>query len=201
MTIEERKKKAKEQFGNHQATIVENNKSCFVVDWKSKNGSQIYGVRYILDIQSGNFIVTGDLGYSIASWHNTVYPAELKQYLANIWYYMEKLQCSSDYFTYKMDDALEDMRYIKEELQVKTKSGNHSSCELLEDIEYQYGSENAEDLQIEELLSTELDGEQECLICMIEEWMSKLPNLGKRVSPRVILWAVGYQMACDQLGI
>ena len=55
-----------------------------IIDWKNKDGSGEYSIRYTLDIEKGNFIVTGDVGYCIASWYNHLTPDNLCKFLNNI---------------------------------------------------------------------------------------------------------------------
>ena len=45
-----------------------------IIDWKNKDGSGEYAIRYTLDMEKGNFIITGDVGYCIASWYNHLTP-------------------------------------------------------------------------------------------------------------------------------
>ena len=94
--MEERKERARNSFRNHEATIVLQNDDFFVVDWKNRNGSGEYAVRYLLDIKKGNFVVSGDLGDSVASWYNKVIPEKLKSFVNDISYYIGKFQCTSD---------------------------------------------------------------------------------------------------------
>lgn len=67
-------------FKDFQAKKLVDDKNFLVIDWKNKNGSGEYSIRYTLDIEKGNFIVTGDVGYCIASWYNHLTPDNLFQY-------------------------------------------------------------------------------------------------------------------------
>ena len=55
-----------------------------------------YAIRYSLDMEKGNFIITGDVGYCIASWHNHLTPDNLSKFLDNIGYFKEKIECWSE---------------------------------------------------------------------------------------------------------
>lgn len=184
---------ARERFKNHKATIVLRCGEFFIVDWRDKNGSGDYAVRYILDIKKGNFIVTGDLGDCVASWFNEVSPKNLKTYINDISYYMSKFQCTSDDYSREWKDVKEDLEAVKQD--------------ILE--EGYYAKEVEEDFEKMENLLSELDenyGYSEDLITLFEKYCdpwyeSGFGDLGKRVDQRIVLWAVGFQMACEQLGI
>ena len=113
---DERKQKARERFRDFVATVVLRNEQFFIVDWRDKSGSGNYAVRYLLDIEKGNFIVTGDLGDSVASWFNRVTPKNLKSYITDIGYYVGKFQTTSNQYTYDWDDVVEDLEKVKEEI-------------------------------------------------------------------------------------
>lgn len=194
---DERKQKARERFRDFVATVVLRNEQFFIVDWRNKNGSGEYSVRYLLDIEKGNFIVTGDLGDSVASWFNRVTPENLKSYINDIGYYMGKFQTTSDQYTYDQDDVAEDLENVKEEIlsecpnlyQDEVDADFEKMQELLDDMDL--GENNNYTDELTELFEKYND----------DWWYSGFANLGCRTSQRVILWAVGFQMVCEQLGI
>lgn len=192
--MEERKERARNSFRNHEATIVLQNDDFFVVDWKNRNGSGEYAVRYLLDIKKGNFVVSGDLGDSVASWYNKVIPEKLKSFVNDISYYIGKFQCTSDNYTYEMRDIRNDLEEIKQE--------------AMEDEIAEVEQINEDFSEMENILSDMSDDEtySDELIRLFEKYFnpwyeSGFRDLGKRISQRVVLWAVGFQMACQQLGI
>lgn len=194
--MENRKLKAKTSFKNHQATVILRNEQFFIVDWKNKNGSGEYAVRYILDIQKGNFVVTGDLGDSVASWFNTVTPDNLKIYIRDIGYYMSKFQCSSDEYTYYWRDVKADLYAIKEEMR---ECGDFFEDEINEDFK------EMESI-LEDLDTYQISAYPKNLTDLFEKynedwWESEFSDLGRRISQRVILWVEGFQMVCEQLNI
>lgn len=194
---DERKQKARERFRDFVATEVLRNDQFFIVDWRNKNGSGEYSVRYLLDIEKGNFIVTGDLGDSVASWFNRVTPKNLKNYINDIGYCMGKFQTTSDQYTHNWCDVREDLKALKEE----TLSENPSLYRDEVDEDFTKMQEILEDIDLDRQ-----DTYPEELTELFEKynddwWESDFVNLGCRTSQRVILWAVGFQMACEQLGI
>lgn len=194
--MENRKLRAKESFKNHQATVILQNEQFFIVDWRNKNGSGEYAVRYILDIKKGNFIVTGDLGDSVASWYNTVTPDKLKIYVKDIGYYMSKFQCTSDDYTHAWKDVVSDLDDIRKEVL-------EDECLFVDEVNEDFNQMKSilEDLDISESRNYPKE-----LTDLFEKyngdwWESGFTNLGCRISQRVVLWSVGYQMTCEQIGI
>lgn len=189
--------RARDSFKDHKATVVLEDDNFLIVDWRNKNGSGNYAVRYILDIQKGNFIVTGDLGDSIACWYNKVTPENLKSYIKDIGYYLGKMHhgATSDDYSYNDDDALEDLESIKKDVL----SWDYDVAEVEKDF-----------TRLQELMRyldipSELYGESEVRE-IVEKyfdnwWDSGFESLGKRIAYRVYLWSMGFQMVCEQLGI
>ncbi len=193
MNIGQMREMAKKKFKDHKATIILHDDNFFIVDWRRSDGSGEYAVRYILDIQKGNFIVTGDLGDSIASWYNPVSPKNLKLYLDDILYYIGKLQCSSDLYCYRNEDIIRDLEDLKEEYTEISMTMDEE--EINTDFE-----EMKEILLALPLPCTYPEELTDLMQKYEEDWFdSNFAGIGKRVSPRVVLWAVGYQMACERL--
>lgn len=109
----EQLKYAKEKFKNHQAKILTNDKNIMIIDWRNKNGSSEYYIRYIIDLQMGSFIVQGDCGYTIASWQDPKTPTEIKNLSDSIPYFLSKLKCSSDKYRYDEEDIKNDLNEAK----------------------------------------------------------------------------------------
>lgn len=192
---------ARKKFENHKATVILRSEQFFIVDWKNANGSNEYAIRYMLDIEKGNFVVTGDLGYCIASWFNRITPRKLRLFANDIPYCMDKFQAYSDMYTYfdldvKADLAaiksmiLEGQRYSKEDID---EDFAEMEC-ILDECDLYGRSKYPEDL-------TDLFDKYCENYCCDINLHTAFENLGRRISHRVILWFVGFQMACDQLGI
>lgn len=103
-------------FKDFQAKKLVDDKNFLVIDWKNKNGSGEYSIRYTLDIEKGNFIVTGDVGYCIASWYNHLTPDNLCKFLNNIGYFKEKINCWTESYTYRYKDIKDDLFVLKNDL-------------------------------------------------------------------------------------
>lgn len=182
------------------AFLIQDDDNFFIVDWKDKNGSGNLATRYILDKKEGTFIITGDSGDCIACWYNELTPENLSVYVSDVRYFMGKIQCSTDKYTYECDDIEADLDEIKEEL--RKYYNEHPDYydwdvdDLDEDFEdiknylYDFGwaggqfPEDAYDLMSK---------------FYSEVWESPFSDLGQRISNRIYLWAVGYQSAIEKL--
>lgn len=184
----------RERFATHKATLIQDTDRYLAIDWRKSNGSGDYYVNYIIDKKRGSLIISGDLGDCIATWYNKLDAAKVKSYVKDVPYFMGKFQCASDSYTYNEDDTMAD---------IKDRLGADFDCLDFSDSIDEFW----DDLEIEISESTSRDTflPTSKLIEMIEqidpdyhEW---LYSCGQRIHPRVYLWAVGFQMACDQLGL
>lgn len=200
MKPEEIKAMCSRNFATHKATLIQNTDRYCIIDWRRADGSINHYVNYIVDKKRGSLIVSGDLGDSIAIWYNHIEPADLKGYIHNdVGYYISKFRCSSDKYVYDFEDIVENIKQQIDEDSLK---------EYLE-LSSDYDDENEFWEEIEDAVSDSVYGDQfipsESMRELLEEidpdfweWLS---DCGKRVNPRVYLWAEGFYMACEQLRI
>lgn len=200
---DEYKKVADEKFQSHKAHLLMSNDRFTAIDWRQP-GSSNYFVSYIVDRKLGTLIIHGDLGDCIAAWNHAVTVADMKDYVNDVPYFMKKFQCSSDKFVFETDTSLDVILN-----------------NLFEDDEevYDHFTDHEEYLQFREDLRSEVEdsiknnGEDffptEHLVEMVRETLNGdyydaygiLDKPGVMISPRVYLWAIGFVMACDQLGM
>ena len=112
----EKREMCQQKFKDFEAIKVAENEQILVMDWKNKNGYSEYSIRYMLDKEKGNLIITGDLGAGIASWYNSLYPEKLASLLNDIGYFKSKIQCCTETYTYRYKDIEEDLMSIKKDL-------------------------------------------------------------------------------------
>lgn len=192
------KSKYMKNFKDHKAEVALENEDFLILDWKDRNGSKDYAVRYIVDCQNGILIISGDLGNCIASWYNPVTPDALAHYVNNISYFIEKFQCSSCKYNYRMEDIESDLESIKEEY---LKDESRIYREPTEKIEKDF----AEMLDLcKEITFGEDMSYPYSFIKIAEKYVnpwdeSEFASLGKRIDGRVYMWAVGFQMALEQI--
>lgn len=195
---DEYKKVADEKFSAHKAHLLMSNDRFTAIDWR-RPGSSDYFASYIVDRKLGSLIIHGDLGDCIAAWNHAVTVADIKQYVKDVPYFLEKFQCSSDKLIYETDTVLDCII--------------NNLFEGDEEI-YEYFTDREEYLRFREELYGEVDasiknGEDffptEHLIEMVtdvyDDAWEMLYECGAMISPRVYLWAIGFVMACDQLGM
>ena len=199
------KEKCRESFNTHKATLIQDTDRYLIIDWRRADGSSNYYVNYIVDKQRGSLIVSGDLGDSIATWYNRVEPAKLKNWIYNdIGYYISKLQCASDKYVYDTDDIMSDIKahfadYDIDPADYIDFGGIYNDFEDEEEFWEFIEEEVAESTQHRSFLPTEkltdVIGEIDA------DYFEWLYRCGEKIHLRVYLWAVGFYMACEQLGI
>lgn len=200
MKPEEIKAMCNRNFATHKATLIQNSDRYCIIDWRRADGSGNYYVNYIVDKARGSLIVSGDLGDSIATWYNSLDPAELKNYIHNdVNYYIGKIQCSSDLYDCDEEDVVEEIKRqldASEVLEYIEESNRFDDeDEFWEFVEDEVSDGVYRDMFIPSQELRDVIEEIECDSC---EWLG---DCGKSINVRVYLWAEGFYMACDQLGI
>lgn len=198
------RKKCQERFAEHKATLIQDTDRYLAIDWRNKDGRGDHYVNYILDKKRGSIIISGDLGDCIATWYNKLSVENLKQYIGDVGYFMKKFQCTSDDYTHDEDDIMNDIREQLEDFDIP---------EFVEECkaEYKFDFDDEDEFwqTIESEICDSIRGGRfvptKTLMEIIEhidrdcfEWLYRC---GERIHHRVYLWAVGFQMACDQLGL
>ena len=106
--INEEIKKARKRFEKHSAKVVLKIPELTIIDWANGDSSN-NAIRYILDTQKGNLIITGDLGDAVFSWYHKESVANLVKYTKDLTYLVEKAQTASDLYTFEKEDIEEDL--------------------------------------------------------------------------------------------
>ena len=194
--MERYKKICADRFSTHKATIVTENDRYFILDWRREDGGGDWYINYIVDKKRGAFMVSGDLGDSIAVWYCPTTPEELRGYIQNIGYYIKKIECASDLYVYDGDDIITDLKdhidIDAENAYLETHNEYGNSSELWGDIkDYIRNSLYRHDQFIpSDAIIKDFDPDY-------WEWLS---DCGKRINGRVYIWAIGFNMAMKQLG-
>lgn len=173
-----------------QAALIEDNENYFIFQWKAPDTIE-YSAKYIVDKKKGYLIIYGDTGECIATWGNEIDPKDLEAFVSDTEYFLSKTILSTDTYTYYQEDIEKDFREWKEKIE---KNGSRFLNSDDEDILYAL-------IDCEGDLSKMSDYD----VALVERYYGyldpELENVGKRISKRVYLWSVGYQMAAAQLGI
>ena len=133
----------KEHFKDHVATLIEYN-NIKVLDFKNPNTNN-YRIRFVFEEDYCNLHISGDLGYLSASNYNNMTYNSFSDFVNNIGYFEEKIQCHSrplHYYDY--GDAFS-------ELQERIKDGEYTKEELLDAI-YSYDTEKDMDNVISDVI-------------------------------------------------
>lgn len=181
------------------ALVYEDN-NFFIMDWRDKNGSGNFATRYIVDKEKGDLIIKGDAGDCIASWYNRITVENLACYINSEYYFIEKMQCSTNKYTYEWAEVIEDLNDKKQEYLGLCEEG-----ELDEEIT---GFDIEEDFsEMESILSgldlndyTVYPDELTDLFQKYDsDWFESFAGLGKRVDKRIFLWVYGFQEGLERL--
>ena len=197
--MEEINEICKRSFKTHKATLIQNTDRYLAIDWRRSDGSGEYYVNYIVDKKRGSLIVSGDLGDSIATWYNQLDPANLKVYVKDIGYYISKFQASSDCYCFETENILADLKDDLDTFEddcVIIDTEIHSIDEFWKMVEEEVDNCIYGDKFIPSDSLNYIFEEIGCTDTF--EW---LYGCGRRIKTRVYLWAEGFRMACEQLGI
>lgn len=173
----------------------------FIMDWRDKHGSGNLATRYIVDKKKGDLIIKGDAGDCIASWYNEVTPEDLVHYIDSTDYFIGKMQCSTNKYSYHYKDVEEDLKEIKQECLKMLQEDN-----LLAEVTEEELEEDFQQMQdmLDDMSLSECSQYPEDLINLIGKydpdwWEGKFSRLGKRIDKRVYLWTYGYQEGVERL--
>lgn len=201
---EKTREDCRKHFATHKATLIQDTERYFAMDWRRSDGSGEYYVNYIVDKKRGSIIISGDLGDCIATWYNKMSVEDLKKYIGDVGYFMKKFQCTTDGYTLYDDDIMDDIReqlndfdipeFIREG-KLKYPFDFDDEGEFWQMVE----NEICDSIRGRDFIPTE--ALRETIGLVDGDYFEWLYSCGKRIHPRVYLWAVGFQMACDQLGI
>lgn len=193
----------KHYFRTHKATIITQNDQFVCIDWKNENenNSKAYYIRFLLDKEAGNLIISGDVGSAIVSWHGSKTVDETVSLTKDIHYFASKFACASDTYTYYWHNVLHDLNEAKEEY-----CKDHNLADKPDDHPYKEWVNNRF-LRLQMALEAmEYEGQhyEEPVIIALQsirsDWRdTNLAHLGRRISDRVWFWAIGWQMAVAQV--
>lgn len=193
----------KEHFSTHKATIVTENDRYFILDWRREDDSGDWYINFIVDKERGAFIVSGDLGNSIAVWYNPTTPENIRSYIKSIDYYIEKIQCSSNLYKFNNDDVISGIKEHISDSDVK---------KWIDSADYDYYIEDTDDFWalVDDWVIDGIYNYESCfhpsteLINIIvdfdPDYYEWLYDCGQRIDGRVYIWSIAFRMAMQQLG-
>ncbi len=189
-------------FGQEfEPKLVLEDDNFFIMDWRDKNGSGNLATRYIVDKKKGDLIIKGDAGDCIASWYNEVKVEDLVHYINSTGYFMEKMQCTTNKYTYRCEDVENDLEEIRQKYLQLIKDG-----EFAEDITEEEAEEDFYEMQLilDDMVLTERTAYPSKLIDLMSKydsdwWESDFSRLGERIDKRIYLWTYGFQEGVERL--
>lgn len=187
-------------FKTHKATLIQDTERYCIIDWRKSDGGGEYYINFIVDKKRGSLIVSGDLGDSIATWYNSLTISNLKSYIyKSIDYYMSKFQCTSDKYFYEENYVFDSMiEYLGKE-----------NIENYIESSYKFDDFQEFEEEIREQISYSIRGDEfvptnelyEIVTDIDPDGWEYLSECGAQIQGRVYLWAIGFNMACEQLGM
>ena len=194
-------KEAFSHFGQEfEPTLVLENDEFFIMDWRDRNGSGNLATRYIVDKKKGDLIIKGDAGDCIASWHNEVTVENLVHYINSTGYFIGKMQCSTNKFSYNWPDVKED---LEEERQRYIRYLRDGDVDIVDEDELNEDFDSMLDI-LDMFTMREDCSYPDDLVELMSKydpdwWEGPFSHLGKRVDKRVYLWTYGYQEGVERL--
>lgn len=197
--------KAKEIFEEKEmkATLVQNDERFTIIDFRRANDYSDFYCNFIVDKERGVLIISGDLGDCIADWHHPDTTSNIAKYIKSVGYFIEKMESTSDKYTFRKEDVLEDIKKHIKEYEYD-----------LSDYKNKWGIDNDSEENFYEDLSDELlnsicsnsgfhpsDRLADMFKKLDYEYWEWMYDCGERISFRVYLWIAGFNIACEQLGL
>lgn len=199
-TTAERIKRSEKHFSNHIATLHQFD-DISTLDWREKNGSSHYYVRYVFDEKHSHLYITGDLGAAVVQLTEKATLETLSDYIENIYYFIKKIQCSTDLYVYDYDTAkavvTKYLTDVEQDFDEEDEDAAEAYEELMEERK-ELVSELMENFSTDKgfQVSSSL---QDILYDVCPDFHDWLWNAGRNVDERIILWLVGLNMAYQQL--
>jgi len=189
---------AKERFAHHKADFRQLD-GISMLNWQHESGSTAYYVRYVFDEKRGLLYISGDLGHAVVELTEAATLKALSRYIYMVGYFVEKIKCSTDLYSYDEKLARSDL-----ESRLSEYEEEHENDEEEENIfdEKMSVPEIISDLlsSLDVMRGLELTEEQQEYLSEIDpdywEWIG---SVGQYICTRVILWLVGLNMAYQQI--
>lgn len=176
-------------FVTHKAELILRSGDFYVIDWRRADGSKHYYIRFIVDVSNSMVHIEGDLGTCVSCWYSRNTLSKIASMMGNTHYWLEKFLCSSDKYEWDEGIAREELLSMSEDARAEYDDDEYMS--MIDDIMETFGPDGLT------LCTSESRDACEGLLGTCFE----LPPFGRKVSERVGLWAQGFALAIDQLGL
>lgn len=99
---------------NFKTTLVLEDDKLLVFDWRDPESGNL-STRYYVDKEKGKLIISGDSGDCVASWYGRHNAEDFYAYLNDEQYFMGKINCTTNKYTYEREDIEEDLNTLEKE--------------------------------------------------------------------------------------
>lgn len=186
----------KRNFANHIAKLTDYG-NIKILDFKAPDTSN-YRIRFLFEEDYCKLHITGDLGDLIASNYNNMTYERFSDYVDNVDYFKEKIDCHSrEIYVYDYDKALEELR------QMAANEGDW--LELSDRYDYETNDEKRLECIIDDILDnfSESTGISRTGYDALEEvnpdaW-EFVDNIGKEETGILDLYMFAFKLAVKQL--
>lgn len=183
------KERGRRQFRDFEAVLTKL-PEIEILEWKNKNGSCDYRIRFLFDEKAQSMTVTGDLGTAVFVFTEPATFDRISRY-TSLDYFFEKMKASTDEYYYVSDKEifLEELEKYAGLSFYRNDNNKVEIDELIDTLWDLYGMDGIE-------LDNETYTELYRYCDDIYEWIG---DVGKRIHPRVILWLEALHCAREAL--
>lgn len=158
-----------------------------VLTWKKPDTSN-YAMRIIFD---ENYVyISGDIGCAIVQLTEDATLKALSTYWKTPSYFAEKIQCSTDLYTFDYTSAKQELKEHMDDLMAENPAFRNTLSDIKSDLLEGFATNSgfeANPIAAEKLYEIDSDA---------YEW---LPTAGRRFDLRVWLWLTAFKMAYEQI--
>lgn len=179
-------------FETHKATLLLHQDNLYLIDFRREDGRRHYWVRFFVDTKISSVHIEGDLGHCISCWGNENTLANISDMMLNTSYWIGKFCCSSDVYVYDEKVARKDLE-----------NDTYDALEAMTPDDYSdYIDSIMETFSDNSGLTLNTDASRDAMVELMGlDSLWERPHYGRKVHPRVYLWAEAFDLALKQLNL
>lgn len=179
-----------EHFNTHKASIVLHDGDIWVIDFKREDGKPHYAIRFYIDESTSMVHIEGDLGYCISVFGSRNSIQNISAMMSNIPYWVGKFECSSDMYVWDESEALKRLEDYTRNV-YDAMDDKEEYYEMIQSIMDTFSDDRGLMINTDEAYHNWFTAFK------LEELNPSL--LGRKVHPRVYLWAEALDLVLSQL--
>jgi len=197
----ERYKAARSYYTEHpdfKATLTTLSPDVQIFDWKRPN-TGVYSVHAVFD--RNRVYITGDLGSAVVELTEKATLETLSEYYQIPEYFVEKIQCATDMYSYDLDEAKEELESRLKRIMGDFRTKNPGNAAAARDVQTELN-----EIRRALINSATPSGGllEDCVaarrLCKydphVEEWLF---YAGRVVATRVLLWLAAFELAQEYI--